>query len=230
MVKRKQFAKYLLFGLILLYVNQWRQIHVLVSSFTSQKAPITIIQDRKLQDLIFQKTDMVINSVKIAESHKLFGMMIGIPRYPQLILSRGLYQNFTPEELEYVLLHEAGHYQLGHGLKELVIGVSLFILGCVILKKITKTPNQFITAGILGLAFGLVLIRVGKVSEYQADAYALARTSNPKGMITATQKFQEGYYDDYPSYGSPLAIFYRGVPYDERIKNAEAEIKRRSVE
>jgi len=213
------------FAITLFYTSCWVPIGLFWSSLGKKKKIITVIKDQKLVQLIKLKTGLVIPQLKISESTRLFGMMIGIPTRPQLILSRALYESFDKDEIEYVLMHEVGHYKLSHGVKETTVGVILLITGIFILRQ---SPNLLL-AIVLGVVFGIMVIRVGRIFEYQADAYALEKMSNPQGMITATEKFRNYYGRKYTENKNKLisSLFYVGNPYDNRIKMAKEKLGRR---
>lgn len=202
----------------------WIQINMFLSGLGKNKRPISVIKDKHISNIILQKTNTKIEYIKISESDYLFGMMVGIPGNPQLILSRKLYETFDPDELEYVLLHEAGHYQLAHSVKELLYGLMLGVIGVFIL---IKYPNT-IFALFLGLFFGIVMVQIGRYKEIQADRYSLKRMANPEGMIIATEKLKKAWHDKSSKNPIVRLLFYRGNPYENRIKMAEAEIQRRA--
>lgn len=221
-------TKYVLFGLVLIYTALWSQTNLFLSSLGQKKSPVTIIQDDDLRNLVRNKTGIDIESIKILESDKPFGMMVGIPTKPQLILSRKLYDTFTPDEMEYVVLHEAGHYKLWHTITEIGAGIVLLSIGTLILKKIMPLQFSLPTAVLIGITCGILLIRLGRLNEYQADSYSLKHMTNPQGMITATNKFRAFYEESYPKSKFVQFLFYRGNPYDNRIKMAEQEIGSRN--
>jgi len=219
--------EYIIFAVIFIYIPLWVPINLFLSSLSQKKSPVTVINDNELQQLIFNKTGVNIKSIKISESKRPFGMMIGIPTSPQLILSRNLYETFSPQEMEYVLIHEAGHYKLWHGVIELIIGLVLLIAGLFVFKNV-HPPLSVVIAVILGVVLGVIMIRVGGLHEYQADNFTVRRMTNPEGMIQATNKFKNFYGKSYTENNKLLHfLFYRGNPYDNRIKMAEDEIKRR---
>src|SRR3989344_7621216 len=127
--------KYVVFASILFYVPLWSQINLFLSSLGRSKRPVTIVSDKRISKILLEKTNTKLKSIKISESNLPFGMMIGIPFFPQLILSRAVYETFNENEIEYVVLHEAGHYNLGHSVKELVFGVMFFLIGLFLLNK-----------------------------------------------------------------------------------------------
>ncbi len=219
----------LLFTLIFLYIPLWVPINLFLSSLGKKRPPISSIENKQLQQLILNKTGVAIKSIKISQSVCPFGMMIGIPSHPQLILSRNLYETFSPKELEYVVLHEAGHYKLGHGIKELIIGLVLFFIGLFIINNFIFLPSMF-TAVMLGIVFGVIMIRIGRMHEYQADYFSLKKMTDPTGMISATNKFRGFYGKSYTENRNKLLqfLFYRGNPYANRIKMAEKEIEEKN--
>jgi len=223
---RMYFMPILIFLLSLAYIPMWLQLNLFLSSLGKRKRAITRIKDIAITRVLLAKTNTKIKQVNISESDLLFGAMVGIPGSPQLFLSRKLYETFNKDELEYVILHEAGHYQLWHAIKELTEGIVFFILGILIL---TKIPNPILGA-ILGLVFGILMIQLAKLSELEADIYSLKRVGNPKGMITATEKFKKAWKAKDPKNPVIRFLFYRGNLYENRIKMAKEEIARRKPE
>ena len=215
-----EISKYIIFSLILIYVPLWLQISLFISSLGKGKKSMTIIKDEKISKIIWEKCKTKIDTVKISESDLLFGMMIGIPGRPQLILSRKLYESFNLDELEYVILHEAGHYKLWHSIKELIEGIIFFVLGLLLLSNF-EGPLGVVIGIISGLFFGVLMIQIAKLKEIQADAYSLKRLSNPQGMIPATNKFLKAWEDKSSKNKLIRFLFYRGNPYENRIRMAK---------
>jgi len=223
--------KYILFTIVLAYTSSWSQINLLLSSLGKEKTLITVVEDKQIQQLIYDKANVDIEKIKISETDKPFGMMVGIPTKPQLILSRNLYDTFTPNEIEYVVLHEVGHYKLYHSMIELIVGVFLLIIGIIVLRKTVLFPQSLLISLFLGLIFGVLMIRLGRFHEYQADNFAVKTITDPQGMIKATNKFRNFHGKKYTENKNKLIqfLFYRGNPYDNRIKMAETEIETRKL-
>lgn len=221
--------KYVLFVLVFFYISTWTQTHLLLGSLGYGKTPITIVENQDLSSLAKEKTGVWIEKIKISESDRPFGMMIGVPSKPQLILSRALYDSFAPDEMEYVVLHETGHYALWHTQKELALWLVLMVVGLFILRKMKSRIVDIIVSLLMAIIFGVVLIQLGKYHELQADAYSVRRMTNPQGMIEATNKFREYYGRSYSQTDNKIIqwMFYRANPYDNRIRMANDEIKRR---
>ncbi|MFC1710464.1 M48 family metallopeptidase [Patescibacteria group bacterium] len=223
-------AKYIIFTIVFVYSSLWIVINLSLSSLGQEKFPVTVVEDHGVQQLISDKTGVNIENIKISESPHPFGMMVGIPTRPQLILSRGLYDAFTPDEMEYVVIHEAGHYALWHGVKEFVAGLILFMVGIYILRKVVDVRKFLVYSILLGLFFGILMVQLGKAHELQADNYTVKRMENPTGMIEATKKFRDYHGKKYSQATNPLIkfMFYRANPYDNRIKMAQEEIDLRA--
>lgn len=221
--------KYIIFSLVFVYSFLWTAINLFASSLGKEKTPLTVIENQEIQQLVLSKTGIDIVNLKISESPHPFGMMIGIPTQPQLVLSRGLYETFTPEAMEYVVLHEAGHYALWHGTIEFVAGIVLFGIGIYLLKKMTDTKKSLVLSLVIGLLFGILMVQIGKLHELQTDKFTIQRIGNPSGMIEATNKFRDYHGKKYSQNTNPVIqfLFYRANPYDNRIKMAELEIESR---
>lgn len=153
--------------------------------------------------------------------------MIGFPKYPYMILSEELVKRFNKDEIEYVLLHETGHYILAHSAKLAVLYLSFIAMGVALL---SNTQSLFVW-GAIGFIIGLIMIQMSWICEYEADAYVLHHISNPKGMITATEKFAKAYqsfdvirHDEDTFLGR---LIYMGIPYNVRTRSAQREILRR---
>ena len=215
--------------MVFIYTFSWIPIRLFLSSFRQKKISITVIENQQIQQLIQDKTGIDIKAIKISESDHPFGMMIGIPTKPQLILSRGLYETFTSDEIEYVVLHEAGHYKLWHGVIEFIVGVILFVIGILVLRKINVLKLSIPTALVLSLIFGILMVRLGHSHELQTDGYTVKKMTNPEGMIQATYKFQNYHRKRYTKTRNKVIqfLFYRGNPYENRIKMAREEILER---
>lgn len=205
----------------------WMSLYLQASSIRKGKKPLTLLKDKKLLDLLFKKTGLRLASIRISASEKLWGMMIGLPKYPYMILSQALYKKFNKDELEYVILHEMGHYILAHSAKLAVLYISFLTISSVLLSDIS---TLFIW-GAVGVVVGLIMIQMSRIYEYEADAFALQRITNPKGMITATHQFEKAYksfdairHDEDTLLGR---LIYMGIPYNARVRSAQVEIKRR---
>lgn len=200
---------------------------LLVSSIRKGKRPVVVVKNPALIQLIYRKTRLYLKSIRISASEKPWGMMVGLPRYPYMILSSQLMKTFNADEIEYVVLHEAGHYVLAHSAKLAILFVSFIIFGSI---TVTDIPIPFIWVPIT-LFIGLIMIQASRLCEYEADAFALYHLTNPKGMISATKKFEKAYHHFGPVRHDEDTLLgrliYMGIPYNARIRSAEREMQKR---
>lgn len=219
--------KYILFVGLLAGVSMWLQISLFVSGIGQNQAPFTPHQDSDLTKMIQAKTGVNLSTFYLSDSKQLFGMMSGIPGHPTLLLSEALYSTFSEDELQFVVLHEMGHYVQMHTAKETLLGIILVTLGILILKKQRQVKKTLLVSIILGAVFGLILLQYGKFNEYEADHYAITKMDDPQGAIDAAYRFKEAY--SHPDRDSSIhMLFYRRIPYYERINTAEIEIANRN--
>lgn len=219
--------KYLLLLIVSFMTWQWMSLYLQMTSIGKGKKPLTLVKDKKLIDLLFRKTGLHLANIRVSASPKLWGMMIGLPKYPYMILSEALYKKFNKDELEYVILHEIGHYLLAHSAKLAVLFISFLAMSFVLLGDISN-PSVWAFAGIV---VGLIQIQMSRLCEYEADAFALKHITNPKGMITATHQFESAYKNfDVIRHDEDIFVgrlIYMGIPYNQRVRTAEKEIQRR---
>lgn len=214
--------EYFLFALIFLIVSHHTQIKIQLSNlFKKRRLVIEKIKDKDLIDLIYSKTGLTLPYFTILETDQLFGQMIGIPGKPQMTLSKSLYKEFNKSESEYVVLHEVGHYKLGHSISEFIYVLFFLLIGSLV---ISLYRFDLLVSIFLGIVVAIIFISIARLHEYEADDYSVKRMSDPNGMITATDKFRN--YWNSPNELLRI-LFYRGVPYEKRIENAKKEIKRR---
>jgi hypothetical protein len=170
---------------------------------------------------VLTKTGYQLDKIYLASSEKLFGIMPSFLK-PHLIISQALFRSFDEDETEYVLLHEMAHFLLHHVLTELILGFVFLVAGII---ATVTLGLPILLSFLLGLLFGVIMIRFGRLHEYEADAYALSRMTNPDGMITATEKFQA--QSTTTRIKLIEELFYRGNPFINRIKMAKREISNR---
>lgn len=119
----------------------------------------------------------------------MYGMMAGLPFWPKMILSEGIYKNLNKDELEWVVLHEAGHCVLWHNLEAFLIEMMTLGFGIYSI-SVTKMNIFLIPFFTLLLSFACIQI-IRWIIEYAADSYSINRVDNPKGVITAQEKFRK---------------------------------------
>ena len=205
----------------LLLVN--RHVFItLIKSIGASNAAITRRENTELTDYIKTQTGVHIPSFYLIQSDSVFASMTGIPTNPIMTISKGMYDSFSPEELHYIVLHETGHYALWHTVQELLLQCAVIIIAFFVFRSFTHHALIMIAiAAASAMVSGIVMIQITRGWERQADMYALERLHDPRAMITATRKLAAAWGG--PADDSLLRVlFYRGVPYSERIRNAES--------
>lgn len=146
--------------------------------------------------------------------------MVGLPFWPKMILSEGLYKSFTKDELEWVILHEAGHCVLWHNLQAffIQIGVLFFGIYTILLFKL----SLFLTS-IYAILLSFVCIQILRWGiEYVGDRYSINRVGNPGGVITAQEKLRKA----YKVKGILRFIFHWNIPSTKRIEMAKQRMQK----
>ncbi len=222
--KREKYSVGVVFAIVFVLVSYWYLIPLVIGNLASFSQVSQRQADPHILSVLHTKGGISLDSYTVSNSPKLYGAMGGLPGFPQLILSAQLLEDFSSAELEYVLLHEAGHAVRGHMLRELLLVlastsiVSSLFLKAKVWHKHKNTQVQIaVAAAIVG---ALLMIQIQRMHEYEADMYALMRGAQPQAMITATKKFQEAAGGE--SDASLLRwAFYRGIPYGKRIDLAK---------
>ncbi len=155
--------------------------------FVKQKARSEDLKDEKILNFIKNKTGLNLQKIKLLDTRTTWGMMAGLPGAPYMIISKDAYENFSKDELQWLLLHEAGHYILWHNFKIIFLQLLFIVLGILILMQFNYL--------LLGLCLAIVLVipytQLARKFEYEANDYALARMDNPEGLKNLYQKAKE---------------------------------------
>lgn len=176
----------IIFSLLYFYIANWFQVNTFVKHLSSSKKNIKIIENKEISQLIKRKTGINLKRIIVFNSQKMFGMMPGIPLHPELILSSKLLETLNKDELEWVLLHEAGHCVMWHVVKCGVVQILIFIFGIFLL---IKTSANIPLLFMLSIILSLISVQLMRFFERQADKYSIQRVDSPNGVITAQEKF-----------------------------------------
>ena len=181
----------LLFTIIYLIICNWFQLQSFLSIVIGPKYKTSFIDDKWIKSIVKKKTGLSLLDITIFHDKRPYGMMAGLPFWPKMILSEGLYKNFNKDELEWVILHEAGHCVLWHNLQSFLI--EMIILGGGIY-SINKYHLSLFIVFLLSIILSCISIQIIRwTTEYVADKYSIARVDNPMGVITAQDKFRNAY-------------------------------------
>ncbi len=182
----------LILSIIFLVVSNWFQLFSFLRLIVGPKIKTSFVDDKWIKSIVKEKTGLSLLDITIFQEKRMHGMMAGLPFWPKMILSEGLYKNFNKDELEWVILHEAGHCVLWHNLEAFLIEIFILVFG---IYTILLTKMNILLIPLFSLALSFVCIQIIRwVVEYAADKYSIDRVGNPKGVITAQDKFRKNYY------------------------------------
>ncbi len=211
-----------LFILIFLVATNYFQLVTFASLIVGPKIKTSIIIDKWILNTIKVKTGLVLRNLTIFHDQRPYAMMGGIYPFPMLIISEKMHKAFNRDELEWVILHEAGHHLLWHNLKAIVIEIGMIVIG---IRLVSLFQLNIFLAAILSLLFSLLTVQIIRYTiEYSADKFSIKRVTNPQAVITAQAKLQKFYKTD----------FYRlflgwNVSSNLRIKMAKSRLKPSSI-
>lgn len=120
------FLNYLIFSLIYLTLVEGNRSAAVIKGIFKPKLITTDLEDKRLFSFLRDKTGLEFR-LKIVKTPDMFGYAAGTPLNPNIVLSTGLYESLTWDELQWVLLHEAGHTKLWHIAKNAIAHWSYFL-------------------------------------------------------------------------------------------------------
>ncbi len=210
-----------LFVIVFLYITNWNRIRLVFRTLLNPKTSISNFTDKQFINRVNKKAGLKFD-IKIQESDWIFGYMPSIPIKPVVVISSGARKYLTDDELEWIVLHEAGHCVLWHVVKSILAGFVILIFGIVTIYYF-KISTLMIPFYVLVLSIFYYQVE-REISEKQADLFSLNRISNPQAMITANQKMK----------ARVTSIFYKNkiltklltphLTYDERIELANSKL------
>lgn len=174
-----------------LVICNWFQLLSFLSLVIGPKYKTSSIDDKWIKSTVKKKTGLSLLDITIFHDKKMYGMMAGLPFWPKMILSEGLYKSFDRDELEWVVLHEAGHCVLWHNFQAVLIQIFMLLFG---IYTIWKLNLPLIAVPIYSILLSFICIQILRWGiEYIADKFSIDRVDNPKGVITAQDKFRNTY-------------------------------------
>ncbi len=217
----------ILFSVIFLTICNWFQIQHFLKLIIGPKIKTKILKDDWINSVVKKKTGLNLKDITLFKDQKMYGMMTGLGPWvmPRMILSEGLYKNLNKDELEWVILHEAGHCVLLHNLQSMIIELVFLSTG---LYLITRQNINLFLIPILSLALSIITIQViRRMTEYTADMYSISRVDNPHGVITAQDKFRKNYNGSIFSNEKSIVrfLFHWNIYPSQRIKIARRIIE-----
>jgi hypothetical protein len=221
---------YIIFVVIFLFICNYFQILHFAKLIVGPKIKTEILKDDWINSVVKKKTGLNLKDITLFKDEKMYGMMTGLGPWimPRMIISEGLYKNLNKDELEWVILHEAGHCVLLHNLQSMVIELVFLGIGLYLIS--TENINLFLVP-FLSLIFSIISIQIIRLmTEYTADMYSISRVDNPNGVVTAQDKFRKNYKGSIFSNEKSIVrlLFHWNIYPSQRIKMARKVIKLRN--
>lgn len=214
----------IIFVIIFLVIVNWFQIITFSSLFFGPKIKTSTIKDKWIKNIIKKKSGLTLLDITLFYDKKMYGMMAGLSFWPKMILSTGLYKSFNKDELEWVVLHEAGHCVLWHNLQSFLIEMVTLAFGIYLIN--ISNINLFVIP-IHALLLGIVCIHLIRwTTEYVADKYSINLVDNPIGVISAQEKFRKNYSKNFMNDEKSIFrfLFHWNIYPAQRIEMAKQRI------
>lgn len=211
----------IVFSVIFLVVCNWFQLFSFLRLLVGPRIKTETVSDKWIKSVVKKKTGLALLDITLFKEKRMYGMMAGLPFWPKMILSEGLYKNFSKDELEWVILHEAGHCVLWHNLEAFLIEMAILALG---IYSIWKMRIGILLVPLFSLALSFVCIQIIRWAiEYVADRYSINRVENPEGVISAQEKFRKNpFRSPFYKEGSMLRfLLYWNIYPSRRIRMAK---------
>ncbi len=208
----------IIFLLTFLFISNWFQIISFTSIPFKRGIKTSRLKNNWINKTLLKKTGLKISEINIFHDKKMYGMMAGLPFWPKMVLSEGLYKTLNRDELEWVILHEAGHCVLWHNLKALFVELFFLTIGLAI---IYGYQFNFVVSFIIAVSLSLICIQTIRWTiEYKADEYAIERVDNPEAVITAQDKFRNSLSRNFFSSENSIGrwLFHWNIPRSKRIE------------
>lgn len=217
----------IIFSIIFLTVSNWFQIRSFLKLIIGPKIKTELLNDKWINLTVLKKTGLKLSNVTLFKDKLMYGMMTGLGPWvmPRMVLSEGLYKNLNKDELEWVILHEAGHCMLFHNLQSMIIELIFLTTG---LYLISTTDINLFLIPVLSLFLSIIAIQIIRImTEYTADKYSINRVDNPIGVITAQEKFRKNYNGTIFSNEKSIFrfLFHWNIYPSQRIEMARKVIK-----
>ncbi len=217
----------IIFIILFLAIANWSQIISFSSLFIGPKTKTSILKNELIKNIVKKKTGLTLLDITLFHDKKMYGMMAGLPFWPKMILSTGLYESLNKDELEWVILHEAGHCILWHNLQSFFIEMVTLALG-IYLIQLNKINLFFIP--IHAILLSIVSIHLIRwATEYVADKYSINLVDNPKGVITAQDKFRKNYSKNIMNDEKSIFrfLFHWNIYPSQRIEMAKRRLTKK---
>jgi Zn-dependent protease with chaperone function len=182
----------IIFLAVYLPLTNWFQLSAFVPLIFRKAARPRRVRDDWISDIVLRKTGLVVDAVTIFPSDRPFALMAGLPFWhPTMVISSRMYADFSRRELEWAVLHEAGHCVLWHNVQAAVLEQFVMTVGAVAIARYGIPLPGAAGMGVLLSILTVQTIRWG--IEYAADRYAISRVFDPRGVVSAQHKLLAAY-------------------------------------
>jgi STE24 endopeptidase len=169
-------------------------------------------------------------------SSKSNAFFTGFGKHRRIVLFDTLVKRHSTGELVAVLAHEMGHYKKKHIIQSLILGiiqtgVMLYLLSLFIsypgLFEAFYMPRTSVFAGLIFFAMlyspldfliGLVMQRLSRRNETEADRFAVETTHDPQSMMDALKKLSVDNLSNLLPHPLYVSLNYSHPPVLQRIK------------
>lgn len=216
------FIKFIIASVYYFSLCNWIQIWYLLGNLIKSKSNKFIpFENKELLRKMKEKTKLNLYIKIMDEKDKMIGFMVSSPPFkPLMLFSEKLHKAFTDDEMQWVILHESGHYLMWHNLKFALSQILIFIF---VVYFFIKFNLSFLLLMLLLTISAVIYIQIAKMFEYQADTYAAKNMDNPRGMISGNIKMRDA-NKGFLSNAIMKHLLTIAVPYEERIKLANRQI------
>lgn len=134
----------------------------------------------------------------------------GLWRTQRIVLYDTLIEHFTPEEVEFIMGHEMGHYVLHHVWKGIALASVLIVIGLWIMSRlaprlirryyrrwkfrevsdVASLPVLLLLGSLYAFLLNPVINGFSRHLEREADLFGLRVAPHPEAAITAFEKFE----------------------------------------
>ena len=203
----------------------------------------TPLEDGELKSAILSYADSIkfpIENVYVMDgskrSAKSNAFFTGFGAHRRIVLFDTLIRRHTTDELVAVLAHEMGHYKKKHIIQTLAIGIlqmglMFFLLSFFIsyqgLFDAFFVPRTSVYAGLiffamlfspLGFFLGLIMQRLSRRNETEADCFAVETTGDAQSMVDALKKLSVHNLSNLLPHPLYVFLHYSHPPVLQRIK------------
>ncbi len=181
-------------------------------------------------------------------STRLNAFFTGLGRFRRIVFFDTLLERLTPGEILAVLAHETGHWKRHHLVKMMAatilhLGVMLFILSLFLGNRLLfdafGMEHVSVYAGLVFFGFlyapvsslfSVVLNRISRAHEYEADAYAVQTTGRAQELISGLKKLAAENLVNLTPHPFVVFLHYSHPPLLARIRAIRELAGRLAVE